>query len=126
MGQLNPKVARMAQRVITQLVDDLDGKELKDGQGETVTFGLDGVTYEIDLATKNASSLRNALQPYVDVARKSGGNRSGATRRRSGPSTTRDAEQTKAIREWAKANGHKVSDRGRISAEVVDAYEAAH
>jgi len=107
----------MAQRVKIELVDDLDGSEAS----ETVTFGLDGSTYEIDLNSGNAAGLREALAPYLGHARKAGGShrrgrRSAAT---SGPSTA-------DIREWARANGHEVSDRGRVSSEVREAYDAAH
>lgn len=115
----------MAQRVITQLVDDLDGAELAVGAGETLRFRLDGTSYEIDLSHDNAEELRQALAPYIGSARKadSGSRR---LRREATSDTRRDPAQTQHIREWAKAQGHQVSDRGRIPAGVVDAYEAAH
>jgi len=119
----------MAQRTVVQLVDDIDGTEITDSQGETVTFGLDGATYEIDLTTKNAQRLREAVRVYVANGRRIGGGRGrpvGSGRASTGPSTKRDPQQTKAIKEWARANGHKVADRGRISQTVLDAYEAAH
>jgi len=107
----------MAQKVNIVLVDDLDGSEAT----ETVTFGLDGTTYEIDLNDANASSLREALSGYVGHARKvTGGARCG---RRSGAGSS---SNTKDVREWAKAQGMEVSERGRISAEVQRAYDAAH
>jgi hypothetical protein len=59
----------MAQRTITTLIDDLDGTELKRGSGETIRFGIDGRTYEIDLSDDNAQALREALQPYTDAGR---------------------------------------------------------
>lgn len=119
----------MAQQTLVRLVDDVDGKELKAGVGETVVFALDGVTYEIDLGPKNASAMRKAIAPYVEAGRRVGGSsrRSRSPRRTTrGAATRRDPEQTRAIREWARGNGHQVSERGRISAEVVAAFEAAH
>lgn len=113
----------MAQKVQVILVDDLD-----DGHAdETVSFGIDGSAYEIDLSTANAKGLRDALARYVGAAHKIGrsGARSGAgTTARKAPATT-DREQTQAIRAWAKRNGHTVSDRGRIPAHIVEAYHAA-
>jgi hypothetical protein len=113
----------MAQQVKVLLIDDLDGGDAE----ETVTFALDGTAYEIDLSGKNAEKLRNDLTPYVKVARKAGRTsaRSGAApapRRR----RTSDAQRNAEIRSWAKAQGKKVSDRGRISADIVQEYEAAH
>ena len=108
----------MAQKVQVLLVDDVDGGTAD----ETVTFGLDGVSYEIDLTTKNAQKLRDALAPWTGHARKVSprGGRPAPTRHRS---PRGDAQ---AVRDWAKANGHKVSERGRISAEIKAAYDAAH
>jgi len=110
----------MAQRVNIVLEDDLDGSPAD----ETVTFALDGVTYEIDLNEKNAGRLRDALAPFVGHARRASGRRQ-ATGRAQAPrgGARRDLAD---VREWARTNGHKVSDRGRISAEVQAAYEKAH
>lgn len=111
----------MAQKVNIVLVDDLDGTEAT----ETVSFGLDGTTYEIDLNDANAASLREALSGYVGHARKvTGGGR--RTRRSSGSSSSSSSSNTKDVREWAKAQGMEVSERGRISADVQQAYDAAH
>ena len=108
----------MAQKVNIVLVDDLDGSEAT----ETVTFGLDGTTYEIDLNDANAASLREALSGYVGHARKvTGGARRGRKAAGGGSSSN-----TKDVREWAKSQGMEVSERGRISADVQRAYEAAH
>jgi hypothetical protein len=104
-----------------RLVDDLDGEKAD----ETVEFGLDGKNYEIDLSTGNADRLRDALASYVGAARKVAANRrrastvsaNGAARK---PSI--DREQNQAIRDWARKRGMKVSDRGRIPAEVLEAY----
>ncbi len=109
----------MAQKVNIVLVDDLDGTEAT----ETVSFGLDGTTYEIDLNDANAAALREALSGYVGHARKvTGGGR--RTRRSSGGSAS--SSNTKDVREWAKSQGMEVSERGRISADVQQAYDAAH
>ncbi|HEX4704335.1 MAG TPA: Lsr2 family protein [Pseudonocardiaceae bacterium] len=114
----------MAQKVLVQLVDDLDGSSSNDIA--TVTFGLDGVSYEIDLNGDNASNLRDHLSEFIASARRTGGRvkRGGAP---AGGSTGsgRNREQTQAIREWAKKNGHDVSDRGRIPAAVISAFDAA-
>ena len=111
----------MAQRVNIVLEDDLDGSPAD----ETVTFALDGVTYEIDLNAKNAARLRDALAPFVGHARRASGRRSSTGRATQGQrgGARRDLAD---VREWARTNGHKVSDRGRISAEVQAAYEKAH
>ncbi|RIQ14409.1 Lsr2 family protein [Jiangella rhizosphaerae] len=112
----------MAQKVFVQLVDDLDGKPIAQGKGETVSFGLVGTSYEIDLNDKNAAKLRGALSTYTAAARKVSASASGA---RGSGRARRSPEQLKAIREWAFTNGHKISDRGRIPKDVVAAYEAA-
>lgn len=107
----------MAQIKEVRLVDDMDGN----GADETVEFGLDGRSYEIDLSIGNAGRLRDALAEFVAVARRSGGGRRrGASTAARRPST--DREQNQAIRDWARKRGMKVSDRGRIPSEVLDAY----
>lgn len=107
----------MAQRVHIVLEDDIDGGDAT----ETVMFGLDGVNYEIDLSDKNATKLRDSLAKYVGSARRTTprGRRSAGRRGSSGPSTAQ-------IRDWARSNGHDVSDRGRISSDIRAAYEAAN
>lgn len=114
----------MAQKVMVQLVDDLDGAQSEDIS--TVTFGLDGVTYEIDLTDKNANNLRKSLEEYVAHARRTGGRlKRGTPAAGSNGSVTASHEQAQAIREWARRNGHEVSNRGRISASLIEAFEAA-
>jgi uncharacterized protein YggL (DUF469 family) len=105
-----------------RLIDDLDG----DAADETVEFGVDGKNYEIDLSKDNAEKLRDALAAFVAAARRSG---AGGGRRRSNSAASApvrrpsiDREQNQAIRDWARKRGMKVSDRGRIPAEVLDAY----
>ena len=110
----------MAQRTVVELLDDLDGKTAD----ETVTFGLDGVIYEIDLSSKNADKLRSSITPFVEKARKAGGRQTARTGRISGPRTARTRERSADIRAWAKRHGITVNDRGRIPAQVVEAYEA--
>ena len=110
----------MAKVTQVSLVDDVDGSVAS----STVGFSLDGKTYELDLSDKNAKKLRDAVAPFVDAARRLGGR----GRRASGPttsSTRTDRERTAAIREWARQHGHKVADRGRIPANVIEAYEKA-
>jgi hypothetical protein len=108
----------MAQKVQVLLVDDIDGSEAT----ETVSFGLDGVAYEIDLSSGNADKLRSELGRYLGHARKSGGTQARRRRQRNGAGR----EQSARIREWARSQGHKVNERGRIPANVVAEYEAAH
>src|SRR5437773_6456951 len=110
----------MAKRVHVVLEDDISGGTAD----ETVSFGLDGSSYEIDLTKANAEKLRNALSQYVAHVRKMSSGR--ARRGGSGGGSARtDREQLQAIREWARRNGYEVSDRGRISSKVVEAFNAA-
>lgn len=113
----------MAQKVIVELVDDIDGSEAHD----TVSFGLDGTVFEIDLSAQNAERLRLVLDPYIEAGRKTGAaprqgrSRGGAPVVRS----TADRDEAKRMREWALANGYEVSDRGRIPIDIVNAFNAA-
>jgi hypothetical protein len=110
----------VAQKVQVLLVDDLDGGEAD----ETVTFALDGKTYEIDLTTANADKLRGLLEPYVKGGRRTGGRASGG--RGKARASSAGNQDTAAIRAWAKANGHEVNDRGRVPAAIREAYERAN
>ncbi|MGW1678422.1 histone-like nucleoid-structuring protein Lsr2 [Saccharopolyspora sp. NPDC002376] len=119
----------MAQKVTVTLVDDLDGGQAD----ETVEFGLDGVAYQIDLSADNAGELRDALANYVSNARRAGGRKkpgprpgAGGGRAAASGSTSADREQNQAIREWARKRGLKVSDRGRIPADIVEQYHQAN
>ena len=107
----------MAQKVQVFLIDDIDGGEAE----ETVTFGLDGSTYEIDLSADNAAKLREALTPFVQAARKAPGKQ---TRGRKGSRNAPSRERSAEIRAWAKAAGKPVNERGRIPAAIVAEYEA--
>ncbi|GAA1698161.1 Lsr2 family protein [Microbacterium sediminicola] len=113
----------MARKIVHQLVDDLDGTVLEIGDGETVTFSLDGVAYEVDLTEANAAALREAFAPYVSAGRRvSAAQVSGPARKR-----RRSGQQDySAVRTWAKENGYTISERGRVPASVLEAYEAAH
>ncbi|MDO4243109.1 MAG: Lsr2 family protein [Actinomyces sp.] len=107
----------MAQKTQIILVDDIDNSEAT----QTVTFALDGVTYEIDLNDEHAAALRESVEEWTAKARRISGRRS--TRRRGAARAS--SGETQKIREWARANGHEVSDRGRISAPIREAYYAA-
>ncbi len=108
----------MATKTNVVLVDDLDGSEAE----ESVKFGLDGVSYEIDLSSKNAAKLRKEFASYVSSARRVGGR---ATRGRAAKPARGSARkpETAEIRAWAKDQGYDVSDRGRIPAEIIEAYQ---
>lgn len=106
----------MAQKVNIVLVDDIDGTDA----AETVSFGLDGTTYEIDLNDSNAAALRAALAGYVGHARKVG-----SPRGRKARSTPASGPSARELRDWARSNGFEVSDRGRVPSEVREAFDAA-
>ena len=115
----------MAQQTIIQLIDDLDGTS--SDSVDTITFGLDGVTYEIDLDEDNATKLRDGLTEFIDSARRSGGRakRSGRPMtRRTTNGSGGNREQTQAIRAWARMNNWEISDRGRIPVDIIEAFEA--
>lgn len=121
----------MAQKVQVMLVCDLHEDEVEGV--ETIAFGLDGSSYEIDTCEQHAAELRDAFAPYVGAARRAGRPAAGAAPRRAPRSAARsgsgsggDRERVQAIREWARSNGHTVSERGRLSSTVIAAYEAAH
>jgi hypothetical protein len=114
---------QMAQRVNVVLVDDIDGSDAE----ETVSFGLDGVDYEIDLSDKHAGELRKALSLYVGHARRTGGRRRNGRRSSTPAAAAADGSPSAAdVRSWARENGWDVPERGRVSAEVREAYAAAH
>lgn len=109
----------MAQKVQVLLVDDITGGEAD----ETITFGLDGATYEIDLASAGAVELRDLLKEYIDASRKTGGRTKRAGSKAGAGS---DPLRASRIRTWAADNGYEVNDRGRVPAHVVEAYEKAN
>ncbi|MCA3759209.1 MAG: Lsr2 family protein [Cutibacterium sp.] len=105
----------MAQRVRVDLVDDVDGSPAE----ESVNFALDGVNYVIDLSAENASKLRDALSLWVDHARRTGGRRTRGRRPTGGPTANE-------VRQCAKSQGYEVSERGRVSNEIREAYQRTH
>ncbi len=110
----------MAKHTTVTVTDDLDGS----ANAKEVTFSLNGQSWSIDLSAKNRSALEKALKPYIAKATKQGRPRPSSSAKK----TTRRASRTDlaAVRDWAKSNGHQVSDRGRVSATVQQAYDAAH
>jgi hypothetical protein len=119
----------MAQKVQIMLVCDLHEGEVEGS--EQITFGLDGSSYEIDVCESHAAELRDAFAPFVGAARRAGRLPSTPAQRRGGRAAGRgassgDKQRVAEIREWARKNGHQVSERGRIAATVLAAYEAAH
>lgn len=110
----------MAQHTQILLTDDIDGTDLAAGKGESIRFALDGAEYEIDLSNKNAATLRKALMPYVSAGRKLRADGRAGTRR------TKIGPDPKTVKEWARANGYEVKDRGRVSKEVIEAFNAAN
>jgi nucleoid-associated protein Lsr2 len=117
----------VARQVQVKLVDDVDGSVAS----ETVTFGLDGRQYELDLSEANAARLRHALAPFVAAARRSSGSSSGNGRGGRGhaggggaqsPPAASERVRNAAIREWARQHGRGVSRRGRMPASVLEAY----
>ena len=120
----------MAQKVHVLLVCDLHEEETEGA--ETVGFGLDGSSYEIDVCDEHAAGLRDAFAGYVGAARRAGrstgGSANGSARRAARPAArgAGDKDRVSLIREWARENGHQVSERGRLSGAVTQAYDAAH
>lgn len=106
----------VTKEVIVTMTDDLTGDQYVEGGGETVVYSFDGQTYEVDLTTKNAAAFRKAFEKYVKVSREK------ATRGRK-PGSQANPEVA-AIREWARAHGYEVNDRGRIPEHIVKAYES--
>ena len=107
----------MAKKTLIQLVDDLSGEPIGDGEGRTIRFSFDGADYEIDLTHESVEEMRDALERYIRASRRVSG-RSGGGRRSSGSGSG----ETAAIREWAESQGIKVASRGRIPADVVEQY----
>jgi hypothetical protein len=113
----------MAQKVIREFVDDIDGSEAE----RTFTFAIDGTHYEIDLSTQNIKEFHEAIAGFVESARKvkaSGNSRQ--PRKASTSDSGRSREQTQAVRKWARQQGHSVNDRGRIPAAILQAFDQAH
>jgi hypothetical protein len=106
----------MAQRVQTLFIDDLDGS----AADATIRFGVDGTDYEIDLNAAHAKALSEALDKYIQAGRRVTGRRSVRGRR-----ATSGATNSAEVRAWARSQGIKVSDRGRIPASVIASFKEA-
>jgi hypothetical protein len=100
------------------MTDDLDGSKAE----RTISFAVDGITYEIDLSRKNANAFEKLLGPYVGAARKVKPTRA----RRAGATSARSRSDLADIRQWAQENGYDVRDRGRVAASVIAAFDEAH
>lgn len=111
----------MAQKTVITLIDDIDGSEA----AETLTFGLDGATFTIDLNDTHAEDLREVLAPFVSVARREGGRAAARTAPAPRPRASTEVDP-KAVRSWAEANGVSVNARGRLKSEVIEQYRAAN
>lgn len=125
----------MAKEVITRLIDDITKEPVEDGSGESIRFSVGGQEYEIDLSAKNAKKFHETMKFYTDHAAEVEPAPSappGAPRARRAASaaatrsTKMDKEQLAAMRTWLRANGHEVSDRGRIAQSLQDIYNEAH
>ncbi|WP_275792879.1 histone-like nucleoid-structuring protein Lsr2 [Prescottella equi] len=110
----------MAQKVVVQLIDDLEGEPIDSG-GETISFAVNGVEYSIDLNEKNATEFHRKMDYYIKYATRVGGRKAARPAKR-----TTNGANTQQIREWANANGYTVSARGRIAADILESYTAAH
>jgi hypothetical protein len=122
----------VAKRVTTHLVDDIDGSVIDDESGETIEFAVNGVEYVIDLKAKNATEFHRKLDYYIEHSTRVGGRKrkpspaGAAPTAKTGTPAKRDPAQTRAIRQWAADEGYEISDRGRIPADIEEAYNAAH
>lgn len=110
----------MAQKVEVTLIDDLDGGKAE----ETIAFGLDGTQYVIDLSAKNAKQLRESFSRYIDAARKDKGSR--VASRGAGRKPAQGGPNISEVREWAKVQGYEVSERGRVSKDLIVKFQEAH
>lgn len=112
----------MARKTLVQMIDDVDGSVIKDGQGETIEFSIGGNQYSIDLNLKHANELHEQLAFWIEHSEKVSGRRA----RKTSTASARGKVDLQDIRAWARENGYDVSARGRISQDVQAAYEAAH
>lgn len=110
----------MAQQFQMRYIDDIDGTDLGE-TSNTISFAFEGKEYSIDLSDDNAEVFREAMAPYIDAGHRVTGRKTKTARK-----TTTTSGDTKAAREWARNNGYDVSDRGRIPADVMQAYAAAN
>lgn len=115
----------MAQTLVTRLTDDINGKEIPVGEGETFDFAFQGYAYSIDLDTKNAKKFRDSLTFYVEHARRTGKADVLPLRRTDGARRGAGDADPAQVRAWAEANGYEISPRGRIRSDILEAYKAA-
>lgn len=117
----------MAERIVRQLIDDIDDSEIPEGGGARIEFSVRGVEYAIDLSAANTAKFDKALKPYIAAAQQL---RRTIPQRKpkalTQPTANLTGEQSAAVRDWARDNGYEVSSRGRIKAEIIQAFEAAH
>lgn len=113
----------MAKKITVAIIDDVDSESVAE---ESIEFSIDGITYEIDLSSRHASKLRSDLRVWVEHARRTSGRRRSATLTSSRKRSSGDQAQSALIRAWAIKNGTAISARGRIPAEIVDAFHAAN
>ena len=122
----------MAVRMLSVIVDDYDGTELKPGHGKTISFSLEGTAYEIDLSDKNAKKFTRELEPWIAKAHRPTGTPSEPRGRSRAHARARSAieretkSHNRAVREWAQQNGLPVSARGRIANTILESYAARH
>lgn len=112
----------MAKQQIVTMTDDLDPSQAAEA---TISFGIDGASYEIDLSKENADSLGSVLAPFIGAARRAGGGRSRSGQASSSAFGARQADSSQ-VRAWARSQGIEMSSRGRIPADVQAKYEPAH
>ena len=115
----------MAQKVITEFIDDIDGSPAE----RTFTFAVDGINYEIDLSTDNIAEFASAIGGFIESARKVKGSKNSDARRARSTGVEggrQSREHTQAVREWARQHGHNISTRGRIPASIQQAFDQAH
>ncbi|WP_163377143.1 Lsr2 family protein [Dietzia sp. Alg238-R159] len=112
----------MAQQFQVRYIDDIDGADLGD-KPNAISFAFEGKEYSIDLSDANAEAFRAAVAPYIEAGHRVTGSKTKTARKATAKTASGD---TKAIREWARTNGYDVSDRGRIPADVMEAYAAAN
>lgn len=115
----------MARRAITQLVDDIDGTVLSEGDGQTATFAVGNKQYEIDLSDENAARFHDVLKPYVDAGRRVGSKRGRQPNSDVEGRTVTSVVDPRAVRAWAASNGIEVSARGRVPARLLEQFKAA-
>lgn len=115
----------MASKTVTYLIDDLDQHDIPQGQGRTIEFSFDGTSYTIDLSDKNAAAFEKAVAKYVEAATRTGRAARGSVTAIHRGRKNEDVDNT-AVRKWAESNGYEVSARGRIKAEVIEAFRAAN